>query len=515
MQLQKASYQKYLFSLAILSLVACESESNDQPNVARADQAVKADQQTTPTTDQVIVDPSDAQLADQEILIEDQSVNAMDATPIVEISLYRCTYKNPFSQTQECKSYTGSSWTVEDIANDCANSSYNQVGTLHIDGSCGFGVEDSLGSCTVGDMAQKGYQLQFQGERVSLCAMTKTACETFLSGSFSPSAICENQTDTPGPSLGGTFIPPTLECKAPLEGESAGMSENGEVCTYSMISACTEPGRDFANYGSCETVLTQRPYYAVNPGVETPADDPRLTDPAFQTELNWVTGEIKACACVCCHSQSAPNGAAIFDVDQRTGIWTDAFSDEGLAMMAGLIPSEVFGAYPPEQNHGFDRSATGAPTTDVTRMQNFFKNEYLRRGKTLEEAQNMPEFGGPLVAQRDYVPTTCNENQGFVNQKLVWTGGSARYLYVLEAGAKNPGVPPNLDLPMGTVWKLDILPNGQPIESGVTFGQIPNTAIQQFPREGTPATLVSGNQYYLYVLRDVAVPITRCLFTMP
>lgn len=127
----------------------------------------------------------------------------------------------------------------------------------------------------------------------------------------------------------------------------------------------------------------------------------------------------------------------------------------------------------------------------------------------------MPEFGGPLVAQRDYVPTTCNENQGFVNQKLVWTGGSARYLYVLEAGTKNPGVPPNLDLPMGTVWKLDILPNGQPIESGVTFGQIPNTAIQQFPREGTPSALVSGNQYYLYVLRDVAVPITRCLFTMP
>jgi hypothetical protein len=508
-------YQKLLLSLVMLSLFACESENtNDQPNSANQDQTIKADQQVT-TTDQAMAEPADAQVGDQAIVIADQAVNPMDATPIVEISLYRCTYKNPFSQTQECKSYTGSAWTVEDIANDCENSSYNQVGVLHIDGSCGFEATESLGNCTVGDMAQKGYALQFQGDRVSLCAMTKTACETFLSGSFNPNDICANQTDTPGPSLGGTFTPPTLECKAPIEGESAGTSENGEVCTYSMISACTEPGRDFANYGSCETVLTQRPYYPVNPGIETPADDPRLTDMLYQEELRWVTGEIKACACVCCHSQSAPNGAAVFDIDQSSGIWTDAFSDEGLAMMAGLIPSEVFGAYPPEQNHGFDRSATGAPTTDITRMQNFFRNEYLRRGRSVEEAQSMPEFGGPLVAQRDYVPANCNENQGFVDQKLVWTGGSARYLYVLEAGSKNPGVPPNLDLPMGTVWRLDILPNGQPIESGISFGQIPTTAIQQFPREGMPSALVSGNQYYLYVLRDIAIPITRCLFTMP
>ena len=36
---------------------------------------------------------------------------------------------------------------------------------------------------------------------------------------------------------------------------------------------------------------------------------------------------------------------------------------------------------------------------------------------------------------------------------------------------------------------------------------------QKFPTTGSPEALVKGQQYYLYVSKDVGVPITRCLFT--
>ena len=46
-------------------------------------------------------------------------------------------------------------------------------------------------------------------------------------------------------------------CIAPLPGDPPGMSEGGEVCTWTMISGCTEEGRKFAEYGACEPVLTR------------------------------------------------------------------------------------------------------------------------------------------------------------------------------------------------------------------------------------------------------------------
>jgi hypothetical protein len=38
---------------------------------------------------------------------------------------------------------------------------------------------------------------------------------------------------------------------------------------------------------------------------------------------------------------------------------------------------------------------------------------------------------------------------------------------------------------------------------------------QRFPESGPPAALTSGKSYYLYVLADIIVPITRCTFTAP
>ena len=33
------------------------------------------------------------------------------------------------------------------------------------------------------------------------------------------------------------------------------------------------------------------------------------------------------------------------------------------------------------------------------------------------------------------------------------------------------------------------------------------------PKVGSPEPLVEGREYYLYVIRDIGVPLTRCLFT--
>ena len=38
---------------------------------------------------------------------------------------------------------------------------------------------------------------------------------------------------------------------------------------------------------------------------------------------------------------------------------------------------------------------------------------------------------------------------------------------------------------------------------------------QRLPETDAAPALVEGETYYLYVLRDVNVPITRCLFTAP
>jgi hypothetical protein len=32
---------------------------------------------------------------------------------------------------------------------------------------------------------------------------------------------------------------------------------------------------------------------------------------------------------------------------------------------------------------------------------------------------------------------------------------------------------------------------------------------------GAPAALAPGQTYYLYVLADIGIPLTRCLFTTP
>ena len=120
-----------------------------------------------------------------------------------------------------------------------------------------------------------------------------------------------------------------------IDGESR---EEGGRCTWQAIGGCAPEGELFADYASCNPVLTQRPYAPVPAsGFETPADDPIRSDEVFLAEVEWVRSQAKSCGCVCCHEESkTPSGAAVWDTD-REGIWIDDWNPSGLAMGAGWL----------------------------------------------------------------------------------------------------------------------------------------------------------------------------------
>lgn len=429
-----------------------------------------------------------------------------------------CKYSNPFSKGGECKGYTGAGWTVEDAKADCA-AAIGGAGTFVEGGACAF--DSALGECAVSKDGGKGYVIVSEGSDASKCGGAKTGCETFAGGKFAPAAICAAVGASDAGSGGGgygsvPFVQPYRTCRAPLPGEPAGASPGGQVCTWTLISGSTEAGRRFDDYASCDDVLTQRPYWASAPRATTDAADPRLADAAYMTEVAWARTQVEASACVCCHSKRlAPSGPSQWLTDAE-GVWLDGIEDSGLAMMAGLAASDALGAFAAADNNGFDRTALGVPTTDVPRMRALLLAEWARRGLGDADAAKVPPFGGPLVTQQSFVPSACAAGEGVgADGAITWSGGAARYVYVLEASAKNPGVPPNLDEPAGTVFLADVPSTSAPFASGLRFGDVPAGGRRRVPASGAPAALTPGATYYLYVLKDVAYPITRCLFTAP
>jgi hypothetical protein len=344
-------------------------------------------------------------------------------------------------------------------------------------------------------------------------------CEVFAKGAFTPSEVCGGSAGSGGSSSSGggfgtdPFVQPYQVCKDPLPGEPAGKSAGGKVCTWTLISGATEEGRRYDDYASCDDVLTNRPYYGTSPAGSTAANDARLSDTNYMAEVEWARAQVRSTACICCHSGDvAPSGAAQWDADDMKGIWLDGISDSGIAIMAGLVDSSSFGAFPASENNGFDRLTTGVPTTDIARMQKLFLGEWKRRGFTDDDAKKLGAFGGPLVDQQKYVPSACKNGEGVSGGKVTWSGGPARYVYVLEEGSTNPTVPPNLDEPEGTIWFADVPTKGAPFASGLTYGELQGDMKQRVPASGKPAALTAGKTYYLTVLRDIALPLTRCLF---
>lgn len=439
---------------------------------------------------------------------------APDAGPDVTApaAFARCLYDNLFSGSPECKEYRGDGWTAAAAEADCGDALAADGVVYEAGKSCGFEAE--LGRCAGGDGGQE-FVLVLSGDDAGACGQASSACTAFLAGTFTPDPRCEG--GGPGPGFNGSvFLQPFEVCSEPLAGEPPGQTA-GKVCTQTAISGCTEPGRAFADYASCEVVLTQRPYYALDPDDPTPApsDDPRLSDATYMAEVAWVREQVRACACVCCHSVAAPEGASGWDIDAGP-LWVDTMPDSGVAMLAAFVSSKALGAYPASDNNGFSRDDTGLPSTDVPRMEAFWAGEAQRRGLSEAFIASIPPFGGPLVDQLEYQPKACANGQGVAADGTVtWTGGGARYVYVMGSDSANPGVPPNLDLPDGTLWRLDAAAGADPIASGLIYGAEPQGTVQKLPAAAEPAALTPGETYYLYVLADIAFPITRCLFVAP
>jgi hypothetical protein len=374
----------------------------------------------------------------------------------------------------------------------------------------------TLGQCILDANRPNVTRLTFPGSDPAQCGGTQTGCEFWGGGYFIPSMVCGGVSPNPNmpPAELPVFRQPELVCRAPRPGEPQGQSSGGQVCTWAAISGCTEPGRKYAEYASCDPVFTQRPYWPARPAPARATPDPRMNDQTYRSELAWVRSQIESCACVCGHSnQLAPRGASTWFVEAE-GNFMDTFHDTGLALGAGWIDSTSLGAYPPEQNNGFSRTTSGIPSTDPERMARFFANELQSRGRTRENFTDATPFGGPIYTQMTFRPSACVGTDGIARDGTIsWSGGAARYVYVLRPDSANPGVPPNLDTPAGTLWRIDVPFDGTPLSSGIRYGVVPPGVSQRVPMGAAPPALQAGTQYYLYVLQDVGIPITRCLFT--
>ena len=430
---------------------------------------------------------------------------------------FHCAVVNPFSQEAECKAY-GAVWTEAAARADCDQGQYNTPGDFG-GGACV--LAPTLGVCEVPGDGGRDYALHLGGDNGDFCSLSARACMVFLEGRFVPSEVCEGRGLPSGTPSSEPFVFhwPTRTCQPPLEGEPPGQSEGGEVCTWNLISACTEEGRRFIDYGDCDTVQTNRPYYSV-PGREVASDDdPRLGDTAWLEDSAWVRSQVQSCACVCCHTdETTTDGPAKWSIDAGP-LWTDTMSDTAISLFAGYVDSSELGAFDPADNNGFDRLGSALPTTDVDRMVGFFRAEFERRGISREFADNVRPIGGPLVEQRNYEPVLCDgEARLDADGTLHWSDARpARYVYVLSEGSTNPGIPPNFDLPEGTLWRVDVPWDAEPIPSGaLRYGSLTPGATQGYPLAGeAPTALTPGGRYYLYVLADIAVPLARCLFDTP
>lgn len=298
----------------------------------------------------------------------------------------------------------------------------------------------------------------------------------------------------------------------------------GDVCANVSIAGATHPGYYFPDIASCEDVRTQRPFFLVESPVETSPDDPRLGDKQFMQELSWVTSQAASTGCTCCHDSTLQVGYAAWDIAAEW-IWTDMLTPRGVAILAGKIPSDSGGLYPTEENFGFDRSQTGIASTDPNRMRAFFEAELSRRGISDEDISKLDPFDNWLFENaRKQKPVDCAVGEGVNPDGTVrWFGTPdqkperklARYIYILSENAPNPLVPPNLDTPEETYWRLNVRSDAPPVESGIAYGKIMEGTYQAVPVGGSAPALEPGKVYRLYVLFDVLFPITNCKFTAP
>lgn len=429
-----------------------------------------------------------------------------------DVRIGHCEYTGPQSRLSECKDYLGT-WKVEDASKECAD----LKGKFEGGSICNPSV--SLGVCLFSKAPQA--RTYIASDNTSRCSGARTGCEVFGGGYWDPSPLCGGANDELVV-LENAWRPPARKCFTPDAGEPRAPGATGQVCVWESIHGATEEGRSFRVDADCNSSRSGRPYYPKQPNAKWTEPDPRRNDPAYLAEEAWVKGQINAASCVCCHSSIAPEGASIFDVD-REGSLANQFTDRGIAHGSGLVNSIPLGAFPASQNNGFAKSDLEHPdysiflSTDPARMKRFWEAEQRYRNLTAADFVGVPDGFGPLSEQLYFEPQACSNGEGIAaDGTITWGRGRARYVYVMEQGSLAPTVYPNLFLPPGTVWRLDVPATGEPLSSGsVKYGVVPTGLAQGFPMAGAPTALVKGKQYFLYVSADQMLPITRCLVTAP
>ena len=323
------------------------------------------------------------------------------------------------------------------------------------------------------------------------------------------------------------FVLPYVYCKDLPAAEDP--SQTRRVCVNVGISGNTEPGYHFADFGVCNDIRTQRPYRPIPVTNRNGRDDgdERLKDPHFAQELAWVTEQVRTSGCICCHDSKVDFRTSFWDISKGP-VWTDQLDAYAVEVFTGRVSSVALGAYHPKDNFGFDRRYTGLPTTDVARMRNFFMGLAQDFKTTDEQAKAMPPLADFLASQLRTPPGRCDAGIGVdASTGLIhWKAGPvewaahivpARFIYVLTEDAQTPLVTPNLDKPIGTIWRVDGPSFWQGFRTGtVRYGEVPTNGTQTIPdpaRFGGPKALEVGRNYRLVVQLDVAFPLTNCVFT--
>ena len=422
-----------------------------------------------------------------------------------------CAYTGAFSKMPECTDYLGA-WDVGAAEKDCVGlKGAFESGTI-----CAPAA--SLGFCILATKPEQN-RTYIASDNTAKCGSARTGCEVFGGGYWQPSSLCGGANDEIVV-LENAYVEPRHVCFTPDAGEAPGHSANGQVCVWESIHGATEEGRSFRKDIDCNNSRSGRPYYPKVADARYGMPDDRRTDPAYLAEEAWVKSQINAASCVCCHSSSAPEGASIFDVD-REGSFANQLTDRGVGHGSALVNSIPLGAFPADVNNGFAKSDLVHPdysvflSTDPARMKRFWLKEAEHRGLTADSFVGVPDGFGPLSEQYYFQPEACTGSEGIAaDGTITWGRGRARYVYVMEATSRSPTVFPNLAMPEGTVWRLDVPAAGTPLVSGsVKYGVVPDGLTQRFPSSGAPAALTAGKQYFLYVSADQLTPITRCLIT--
>ena len=202
-------------------------------------------------------------------------------------------------------------------------------------------------------------------------------------------------------------------------------------------------------------------------GFETPEDDPIRSDDAFLAEVEWAKGQAESCGCVCCHTTgTAPRRCGCFRYSGRRHL-DGHLHQTGPRNCCRLDRFESLGAHAAMDNNGFDRSRTGSSNHRRRTHDPILRGRISQAWRDSEEFEGKQPLAAPSQRKQRLSPRHVPQGIGIdATNKISWSGGTARYIYVLEAGAANPGVPPNLDRPDGTIWKIDVEPTAAALKLG-------------------------------------------------